>query len=400
MSDNANPSAKYHLIASQDELAATCSLMAQAPYVTVDTEFMRERTYWPQLCLVQLARPLDDSGQENAVIIDPLADLDLTPLFDLMRDTSVLKVFHAARQDVEIFVKLMGDVPQPLFDTQIAAMVCGYGDQVGYETLVKSIVKQGLDKSSRFTDWARRPLSAKQLSYAVGDVTHLRVIYEKLAADLAGNGRTHWVSSETDTLNARETYVIEPKDAWQRLKTRSTDGRFLGVARALAEWREREAQGRDVPRGRILKDDAVLEIAAARPTTREQLLASRSLQREGRKSETCEAILAVVQEGLSNPVRNVPEPPRKHNKQGGQAVAELLRVLLKARADDLGVAQRLIASASDLDELVYGDEDIARALKGWRREAFGDDALRLKRGEIGLAVGRKGVRVIPLQQEE
>lgn len=396
MSENNQMKKGYRLIVTQEELISTCSLMAQSEYITIDTEFMRERTYWPQLCLVQMAMPLDDSGEENAVIIDPMADLDLEPLFELMRDTSVLKVFHAARQDVEIFVKLMGEVPQPLFDTQIAAMVCGYGDQVGYETLVKSIVGSGLDKSSRFTDWGRRPLSEKQLVYAVGDVTHLRDVYEKLAGDLEKNGRTHWVSSELTTLNARETYVIEPKDAWKRLKTRSTDGRFLGVIRALAEWREAEAQARDVPRGRILKDDAVLEIGSSKPNSREQLLASRSLQREGRKAETCDAILKAVQTGLENPVTDVPQAPRKHHKQGGQAVAELLRVLLKARADDLGVAQRLIASAADLEELAHSDNDDARALTGWRREAFGEDALRLKRGEIALGIGRSGVRIVPV----
>ncbi len=368
--------------------------MAQAPYVTIDTEFMRERTYWPHLCLVQLAMPLDESGTENAVLIDPMVGLDLTPLFDLMKNRSVLKVFHAARQDIEIFVNLMGEVPSPIFDTQVAAMVCGYGDQAGYETLVKSIAGQALDKSSRFTDWARRPLSDKQLKYAAGDVTHLRVIYEFLTKKLAESGREKWVESELSVLNARETYVVEPEEAWKRIKTRSTDPKFLGVVRALAEWREREAQARDVPRGRILKDDVILEVAASRPTTRDALLASRSLQREGRKAETCDVILELIRAGAEAPVRHVPERVHRSQKPGGQAVAELLRVLLKARADDLGVAQRLIASASDLEDLAHSDDETMPVLTGWRREVFGEDALRLKRGEIALAVGRKGVRAV------
>lgn len=384
----------YQLITEQSDLVSVCREMARAEYVTIDTEFMRERTYWPQLCLVQLARPLDASGEENAVLIDPLAGLDLAPLFALLRDQNVLKVFHAARQDVEIFVNLMGEVPEPIFDTQIAAMVCGYGDQAGYETLVRKIADAPLDKSSRFTDWARRPLSAKQMTYAAGDVTHLRVIYETLSRQLEESGRIHWVESEMEVLRARETYVVEPEDAWRRIKTRSTDRRFLGVVRTLAEWREGAAQARNTPRGRILKDEAILEIAASRPATREKLLESRSLQREGRKPEICDSILEAVAEGVANPAKAPPAAPRYKPRPGGQAVAELLRVLLKARADELGVAQRLIASSADLDELAHSESDDVKALKGWRRDAFGAEALRLKRGEIALGVGADGVRVV------
>ncbi|QIE54590.1 ribonuclease D [Pikeienuella piscinae] len=387
----------YELITGQDRLEAVCREMAQATYVTIDTEFMRERTYWPQLCLVQIARPLDADGAENAVLIDPLAGLDLAPLFDLMRDPAVTKVFHAARQDVEIFVNLMGEVPSPIFDTQIAAMVCGFGDQAGYETLVRKLAGARLDKSSRFTDWARRPLSEKQLAYAAGDVTHLRVIYEKLAAQLEETGRAAWVASELETLRARETYVVEPEDAWRRIKTRSTDPRFLGVVHTLARWREATAQERDQPRGRILKDEAILEIAASRPTSREKLLESRALQREGRKPETLEAILAMVAEGVANPVKAPPAPERARPKAGGQALADLLRVLLKAKADDLGVAQRLIASAADLDALAHEETPEVKALNGWRREAFGEDAIRLRRGEIALSAGEKGVRIVPVE---
>lgn len=384
----------YRLVAAQPELEAVCREMAEAPYVTIDTEFIRERTYWPQLCLVQIARPLDADGVENAVLIDPMAGLDLAPLFDLVRNPDVLKVFHAARQDVEIFVHLMDEVPSPIFDTQIAAMVCGFGDQAGYETLVRSIAGVTLDKTSRFTDWGRRPLSEKQLVYAAGDVTHLRAIYEKLSARLEETGRAGWVASELEALRAKETYIVEPEDAWLRLKTRSTDPRFLGVARALARWREETAKTRDQPRGRILKDEAILEISATRPATRERLLTSRALQREGRKPEMLDAILAAVEEGLADPAKAPPTPMRKKQNAGGQALAELLRVLLKTKAEDLGVAQRLIASSADLDALAHEDEPDIKTLTGWRREAFGDDAMRLKRGEIALSAGRQGVKIV------
>jgi ribonuclease D len=383
-----------HLITRQKELEEACAVLSEAKFVTVDTEFMRERTYWPKLCLLQMARAAGSWGDEAAFLIDPLADIDLGPVFDLMAAPEILKVFHAARQDVEIFVNLMGDVPAPLFDTQVAAMVCGYGDQVGYETLVRKVAKASLDKSSRFTDWARRPLSDKQLAYALGDVTHLRVIYAKLAKRLAETGRETWVAAEMEVLNDRATYVTHPEEAWTRLKTRSNDPKFLGVVRSLAAWRETEAQRRDVPRGRILKDDAVLEIAANRPRTRDQLLASRSLQREGRKAETSEAILEAVKAGEAAPLKLPPAPPKSRPTPEGLALADLLKVLLKAKAEKLGVAQRLIASAADLEALARGDRDGVKPLDGWRREAFGDDALRLLGGEIALSAGPKGVELI------
>lgn len=386
------------VITEQSSLNDVCREMAAAPYITIDTEFMRERTYWPQLCLVQIARPKADDEAENAVLIDPLSGLDLEPLFELMRNSDVLKVFHAARQDVEIFVNLMGEVPAPIFDTQIAAMVCGFGDQAGYETLVRGLAGASLDKSSRFTDWARRPLSGKQIAYAAGDVTHLRVIYEKLSAQLEKTGRAAWVASELETLRAKETYIVEPEEAWLRVKTRSNDPRFLGVVRALARWREQTAQTRDQPRARILKDEAILEIAASRPSSREKLQESRALQREGRKPEALDAILAAVAEGLENPVKAPPAAPRVKQRPGGQALAELLRVLLKAKADELGVAQKLIASSAELDALAHEKEPEIKALTGWRREAFGEDALRLKRGEIALSAGRKGVKIVPVSE--
>ena len=385
-----------HLITQQQALDSACGLLAEADYVTVDTEFMRERTYWPKLCLLQMARPAGPWGEEAAYLIDPLSEIDLAPVFELMRDKAVIKVFHAARQDVEIFVNLMGEAPQPLFDTQIAAMVCGFGDQVGYETLVRRIAKAKLDKSSRFTDWARRPLSDKQLTYAIGDVTHLREIYVSLSKRLESAGRESWVASEMKALTETSTYVVEPEHAWKRLKTRSTDPRFLGVVKAVAEWRESEAQRRDVPRGRILKDEAVLEIAANRPETRDQLLASRALQREGRKAEAIDAILAAVQVGLAAPMeapRGAP-PPRQRSSNEGQALGDLLRVLLKAKAEKLGVAQRLIASAADIDAMAQGVREDVPALEGWRREAFGEDALRMIRGELALTAGPGGVEVL------
>ncbi|MGF1658059.1 MAG: ribonuclease D [Rubrimonas sp.] len=387
------------LITTQDELAAFCAACARHPFVAVDTEFMRERTYWPQLCLVQLAHPGDDA--EAAAAIDPLAEgLDLSPLFALMADEGVLKVFHAARQDVEIFHHLGGAVPAPLFDTQVAAMVCGYGDQVGYETLVRKIARAGLDKSSRFTDWARRPLSDKQLAYALGDVTHLRAIYEKLSSRLAETGRGDWVAEEMAVLTDPRTYLCAPDEAWMRVKTRSTDRRFLACVQTLAAWREREAQARDVPRSRLLKDDALLEICSSRPRTAEEMGRLRLLQREGRKGDVAEAILAALREAEAIPeaLRPVAEE-RAEPKPGAAGLVELLKVLLRARADDAGVAQKLIASSADLERLASEDEPDLPVLAGWRRDVFGADALRLKRGEIALTATRQGVRVVPTPVE-
>ncbi len=382
------------MITRQDDLAAFCAECAAHAYVAVDTEFMRERTYWPQLCLVQLARPGGDP--ESAAAIDPLADdLDLEPLFALMRNPDVVKVFHAARQDVEIFYNLGGLVPFPMFDTQVAAMVCGYGDQAGYETLVKRIARQPLDKSSRFTDWMRRPLSDKQVAYALGDVTHLRVIYEKLAAQLKRTGRGSWVAEEMGVLTDPETYRNEPEDAWRRLRTRSSNGRFLTAVQALAAWREREAQARDVPRSRVLKDDALLEIASARPKTHEDLFALRMVQREGRKQATADAILAILAEAEARPPVAPPEGVAEApQRQGAPALVELLKVLLKAKCDAMDVAQRLVASSADLEALACEEAPDLPALRGWRREVFGNDALRLKRGEIALSATPDGVRVV------
>jgi len=377
------------VITTSEDLARLAASYAEAPFVAVDTEFMRERTYWPQLCLVQIARPGDDP--EAAAIIDPMAEgIDLAPLFDLMANPEVVKVFHAARQDVEIFYNLARLIPAPMFDTQVAAMVCGYGEQVGYETLVRRIAKAELDKSSRFTDWARRPLSQKQLDYAIGDVTHLRQIYLALSERLDETGRGHWVAEEMAILTDPATYFTEPAEAWRRIKARSHSPKFLAVVRELASWREAAAQERDVPRSRLIKDDALLEVATARPKTPEDLGKLRLVQREARRLEVAKDILAAVARGEACPASErpvLPPPPRR--REGSAAVADMLRVFLKARAEKLGVASKLIASSADLDALAGEDDPDVAATKGWRFEVFGRDAMRVISGEVGL-VARPG----------
>ncbi|MFT3973871.1 MAG: ribonuclease D [Amaricoccus sp.] len=387
-------------ITDTDALARFCAEAAAYPYITVDTEFLRERTYYAQLCLVQLARP--GKGEEGAVLVDTLADtLSLEPLYELFRNRGVVKVFHAARQDLEIFEVEAGTLPDPFFDTQVAAMVCGYGDQVGYETLVRQVARASIDKSSRFTDWSRRPLSPAQMTYALADVTHLRRIYEVLSRQLEETGRAAWVEEELAVLTDPATYRADPAEAWTRIKTRSTAPRFLAALRELARFRETMAQSKNVPRARILKDDALLELAANRPKTVEELGKSRLLLREGRRGDVADGLLAAIATAEALPASEVPhvaEPPAR--KPGSEALADLLRVLLKARAESAGVAQRLIASSADLDALANGTpEDEIPALHGWRLEVFGADALRLKRGEIALAAQGNSVRVVPLTQD-
>lgn len=383
-------------ITETEALVRFCNEAATYPYVTVDTEFLRERTYYSQLCLVQLARP--GKGGEGAVLVDTLSErLSLEPLYELFRNPRVTKVFHAARQDLEIFQTAAGVLPSPFFDTQVAAMVCGYGDQVGYDTLVRQIARASIDKSSRFTDWSRRPLSAAQMAYALADVTHLRKVYEVLAKQLEETGRSSWVEEELAVLTDPATYTTDPADAWQRVKTRSTAPRFLAALRELARLRERLAQSRNVPRARILKDDALLELAANRPKSLEDLGKSRLLLREARRGEIAEGILEAIRaaEAMSPAeVPQVPETPQR--RSGSEAVADLLRVLVKARADAEGVAQRLIASSADLDAIASGVTEGVQAMHGWRFEVFGRDALRLSRGEIALSAEGGAVRVVPL----
>ncbi|MDE9448855.1 ribonuclease D [Aliiroseovarius sp. Z3] len=378
-------------ITTTEALAEFCTRAATHPYVTVDTEFLRERTYYSKLCLVQLAVPGD--ADEDAVLVDPLVEgLSLEPLYDLFRDENVVKVFHAARQDLEIFFVEAGVFPKPLFDTQVAAMVCGFGDQAGYETLVRKIARAQMDKSSRFTDWSRRPLTDAQKKYAIGDVTHLRQIYEFLAAELKKSGRGAWVEEELAILTDPATYTIHPEDAWMRLKTRTNSSRFLGVAKELARFREAYAQSRNIPRNRVMKDDALLELASTKPRNMQDLGRSRLLLREARKGEIAEGILHAVTAGVEMAQEDLPKAPDKSRDklQVNPALADLLRVLLKARCEQEKVAQKLIASASDLDALAAGKRDV-QALRGWRAEVFGNDALRLCEGKLALAA--KGQRV-------
>ncbi len=387
------------LITDNDALAAFCRKAAAAPFVTVDTEFLRERTYYPELCLIQVARP--GKGEDTAAVVDALAPgLDLEPFYALLRDPGVVKVFHAARQDLEIFWLRAGLIPEPFFDTQVAAMVCGYGDQAGYDTLVRQIARASVDKSSRFTDWSRRPLSPAQLAYALADVTHLRVIYEQLAAQLGKNGRGAWVEEELAVLTNPETYRCDPADAWQRLKFRSNAPRFIAAARELARFREETAQRRNVPRNRVLKDDALLELAAARPTSVNDLGRARLLQREARRGDTADGILAAIRTAAALAPKDIPRLPDAPQRRpvGSEALADLLRVLLKARADASGVAQKLIASSADLDAIAADAAVEVPALSGWRFEIFGMDALRLKRGEIALSAQGSSVTVVPLPE--
>ncbi|RGP35696.1 ribonuclease D [Pseudotabrizicola alkalilacus] len=382
-------------ITTTEDLAAFCEAAKSQPYVTIDTEFLRERTYWSKLCLIQMALP---GKNGDAVLVDPIEGeaMSMEPLYDLFRHKATVKVFHAARQDLEIFFVEGNVFPEPLFDTQIAAMVCGFGEQVGYETLVRKIAKENLDKTSRFTDWSRRPLTDAQKEYALADVTHLRVIYEWLAAQLAKNGRAHWVGEELAVLTNPETYTTTPDEAWLRIKTRTTSGRFLAVVKELARFREDYAQKHNVPRSRVMKDDALLELASTRPTSVEELGRSRLLMREGRKPEIADGILAAVKAGLAMKPEDMPKVADEREQiQVNPALADLLRVLLKAKSESLGVAPKLIASSSDLDAIAAGGRAV-EALGGWRKEAFGDDALRLCRGEIALSAKGNEVRVVRL----
>lgn len=382
-------------ITTTEELADFCTQARQHDYVTVDTEFLRERTYYSKLCLVQLAMPGNDDN--GACLVDPLVrGLSLEPLYELFRDTSVVKVFHAARQDLEIFYVDAKVFPEPLFDTQVAAMVCGFGEQVGYETLVRKITKKPLDKTSRFTDWSRRPLTEAQKSYALADVTHLRGIYEHLAQKLEETGRSRWVQEELSVLTSPETYVMPPQEAWRRVKTRTNSPKFLAVVQALAAFRETHAQERNIPRNRVFKDDALVELASNKPKTLEELGRSRLLLREARRGDIAEGILKAVEDGVSCPPERMPKPDRSRDKmQVNPALADLLRVLLKAKTESAGVAAKLIAPAADLDAIAAGMRDIP-ALRGWRLEVFGDDALQLCDGKIALAAEDGSVRIVPL----
>ena len=377
------------VITSSEDLKAFSAELAAKPFIAVDTEFMREKTYWPILCLIQAA------GDGLEAIIDPLADnLDLAPFLDVMADKSVVKVFHAARQDLEIFHKLIGAVPTPLFDTQIAAMACGFGDQIGYEPLMRSLLKARIDKGSRFTDWSRRPLTKAQLSYALSDVTHLRDAYPLLRKRLESEGRNVWVEAEMEALYDPGLYFIKPENAWKRLKMKGVRSKEIGPLIKIAEWREREAQTRDAPRNRVLKDEAMFELARLQPKTPQDLGRARSLSNGFERSNAGAGILAAVQSGLELPASALPALNQDDRQKPPADVVELLKVLLKRQCELFDVAPKLIASSADLEEIARSDKADVPALKGWRREVFGDAALRLKNGEIGLKLNNGAVDLI------
>ncbi|WP_426231794.1 ribonuclease D [Pararhizobium sp. DWP3-4] len=381
------------MIETTAELAAACETLASGEYLTIDTEFLRETTFWPQLCLIQMA------GPDIAVIVDPMAkDIDLAPFFELMANTNVVKVFHAARQDIEIIYNLGKLIPHPIFDTQVAAMVCGFGDSVSYDQLVSRIKNVHIDKSSRFTDWSRRPLSEKQLDYALADVTHLRDVYLHLKAELEREGRSLWLTEEMAILEAKETYDIHPDDAWQRLKMRLKKPIELAVLQKVAAWREREARNRNVPRGRILKDDGLYEIAQQQPKDVEALSRLRTIPKGWERSAAGTAILEAVNAALDLPKADMPKLPRQNQApEGAQAAGEMLKVLLKLIAEKQGVAAKIIANSEDLERIASeGQNADVGALRGWRRELFGDTALKLINGEVALRFVDRKIEAVEL----
>ena len=376
-------------ITATSELADACRRMAKHPFVTIDTEFLRETTYYPLLCVAQMA------SAEEAVVIDALAPgVDLSPFYGLMANKKVMKVFHAARQDIEIVWHAAKLIPHPIFDTQVAAMVLGYGDSISYDQLVARITGDTLDKSHRFTDWTRRPLSEAQLRYAISDVTHLRQVYLKLVEDLRQRGRAEWVEDEMRVLTSPETYRLEPENAWQRLKTRVRKPNELAVLIEVAAWREREAQARDVPRSRVLKDEVIGDIAVQAPTSAEKLAHLRSLPKGFERSRWGEAIVAAVARGLARDPKTLPRPVRAQSATNGAAVVELLKVLLRLVSERHHVAAKVIATVDDLERIAADDTADVPALTGWRRELFGEKALALKHGKLALAMEKGRIAVV------
>ncbi|ATN33876.1 ribonuclease D [Rhizobium sp. ACO-34A] len=379
------------MIETTAALEKACLKLAQSDFITIDTEFLRETTFWPELCLIQMASP------DLEVIVDPLAKgLDLAPFFTLMADDSVVKVFHAARQDIEIIFHLGNLIPHPIFDTQVAAMVCGFGDSVSYDQLVQKVKNVHIDKTSRFTDWSRRPLSDKQLDYALADVTHLRDVYLKLKSDLERDGRAEWLTEEMAILESRETYDLHPDDAWQRLKMRLRKPQELAVMQYVAAWREREARSRNVPRSRVLKDDAIYEIAQQQPKDTEALSRLRTIPKGWERSSSGAAIIEQVNAALALPKSDMPHVQRhNHAPEGAQAAVELLKVLLRLTSEKHGVASKVIANSDDLEKIAAeGEKADVPALQGWRRELFGDLALKLISGGVGLRFVDKRVEAV------
>jgi ribonuclease D len=379
------------LISTTEALKALCDRLAAEEFVTVDTEFMRERTYWPELCVVQLA------GAHEVAVIDAQApEIDLAPLGDLLANQAVMKVFHAARQDIEIFVLRFGGVPKPLFDTQIAAMVAGFGEQVGYEALVSALAGGSIDKAHRFSDWSARPLSASQITYAAADVTYLRTVYTRLCARLKQDGRLDWVAEEMAELADPALYRADPEAMWERLRPRSNNRRFLGMVRALAAWREREAQRVNIPRQRLVRDETLLEIAATAPANPDGLARARGISRGFAEGRTGTSLLAAIEAAKAVPEDALPEAPRSRDgARPSPALVSLLKVLLAAKCEDHHVAARLVASSDDIDRLATEEAPDIAALHGWRREVFGEDALALKQGRVALGVAGKRVKLIP-----
>lgn len=382
-----------HVITTQSELETVVAAFEKSDFVTVDTEFIRETTFWPILCLIQMAAP------GVTALIDPQSpDIDLKPFFRLMANEAVVKVFHAARQDIEIIVHLGDLVPHPVFDTQVAAMVCGFGDSVSYDQLVQRITGATLDKSSRFTDWRHRPLSDKQLDYALADVTHLIDVYQKLSAELEREDRAHWLNEEMEVLTSRQTYDPHPEDSWKRLKMRLRKPQELAIVQAVAAWREREARERDVPRGRVLKDDAIYEIAQQAPRDATALGRLRTTPKGWERSATATALLGAVNTALALPKEAMPKLPKTFQPpEGSSAASELLKVLLRIVAEKEGVASKVLASSDDIDRIAAeGEAADVPALQGWRRAVFGEAALKLVRGEIGIKFDKRKIVVFDL----
>ena len=382
------------LLTNNDELAAICERFSHHEFVTVDTEFLRETTFWPKVCLLQIASP------EEAIAIDTLADnIDLSPFFALMANPAIVKVFHAARQDLEIIWRLSRLIPAPLFDTQVAAMVCGFGEQASYLELVKAITRANLDKSSRFTDWSRRPLSDAQIEYAIADVTHLRDIYSTLLERLTRTNRLDWLDDEMQILSSPATYEQHPDNAWERLRLKVRKPRDLGVLMELAAWREQEAQGKDVPRSRVLKDDILVEIAQSAPRTIEALGNLRAFPKGMERSRSAADIVAAVERGLTRDPNTIPKIERARRGANG-ATVELLKVLLRQISEETGVAAKLIATIDDLEAIAADQDSETLALTGWRRSIFGEKALELKKGRLALAIDRGKVITLDWHDEQ
>ena len=381
------------LITTTPDLIVFCKKAALSSYITVDTEFIRETTYWPQLCLIQVGL------EDKAVAIDPLAkDIDLQPFFDLLQNPHVIKVFHSARQDIEIFYHLTGNIPTPLFDTQIAAMVCGFGESIGYDVLVQKYAKVSLDKSSRYTHWAQRPLTAKQLAYALGDVIHLRDIYEKLYAKILAGDRLHWLEDELGILKDPGTYAVDPYAIWQKIKVRSPKPRMLAIFREIVAWREITAQSRNVPRGRVIRDEVMLELAAAAPQSKQELSRMRGLTSAFIEGEEGKVVLALIAKAQALPLEDCPQVKKEGaSPPGAAALVEMLKLLLKIKAEKYHVAPKLLATSADLEVIARSPNPQVPALEGWRREIFGNAALSLKSGKVALGIKNHKITLIPLE---